>query len=233
MTGVGIEREYERNGVTTKLNVISLEADGHKVQCTLFGSYVDDLNNFLATGEIQNVVVIVQFGKVKTFQDKIHIQNCINCSRLVFNSNCQDAVQLRNRLTSNGETPSPVVLTQLTAEPRVQLIDEFLYNGPRATIQALKDCFNETTFVVLATIKRIVNEESWYYATCLCTKAVYPDSQMYFCEKCDKHVMKVCPRFCLKLRVMENTDSAVFVLFDRNASLLSKGWGSYNATEKY
>lgn len=46
------------------------------------------------------------------------------------------------RLTSNGETPSHVVLTQLTAEPRVRPIDEFLYNGPRATIQALKDCFN-------------------------------------------------------------------------------------------
>lgn len=29
LSGVGIEREYERNGAKTKLNVISLEADGY------------------------------------------------------------------------------------------------------------------------------------------------------------------------------------------------------------
>lgn len=28
LTGVGSERQYERNGTKTKLNVISLEADG-------------------------------------------------------------------------------------------------------------------------------------------------------------------------------------------------------------
>jgi hypothetical protein len=29
---------------------------------------VDDLNTFMASGETQNAVVAVQFGKVKTFQ---------------------------------------------------------------------------------------------------------------------------------------------------------------------
>jgi len=29
LTGVGSEREYDRHGKTTKLNVIALEADGY------------------------------------------------------------------------------------------------------------------------------------------------------------------------------------------------------------
>lgn len=36
----------------------------HKIQCTFIESYVDDLNSFLASGETQNIIVFVQFGKV-------------------------------------------------------------------------------------------------------------------------------------------------------------------------
>lgn len=39
-----------------------------KMECALFGPYVDDLNSFLATGEIQGPVVVLQFAKVKSFQ---------------------------------------------------------------------------------------------------------------------------------------------------------------------
>ncbi|MCH93544.1 replication protein A 70 kDa dna-binding subunit, partial [Trifolium medium] len=69
LTGVGSEREItNQNGSTTKLNVIALEADGHKIQCTLFGPYVDELNTFIAAGDYNNAVVIVQLAKAKTFQ---------------------------------------------------------------------------------------------------------------------------------------------------------------------
>lgn len=45
----------------------------HRIECTLFGPYVDELNTFLASVEIHNVVVIVQFAKVKSFQGIIAI----------------------------------------------------------------------------------------------------------------------------------------------------------------
>ncbi|CAJ2649029.1 unnamed protein product [Trifolium pratense] len=69
LTGVGTEREVtSQHGSTTKLNVIALEAQGHKIQCTLFGPYVDELNAFIASGDYNNAVVIVQLAKAKTFQ---------------------------------------------------------------------------------------------------------------------------------------------------------------------
>jgi len=58
-------------------------------------------------------------------------------------------------------------------------------------------CFQENTFVVLATIKHIVANDEWWYTACLCNKVIYPDSKMFFCEKCNKHVMKVQPRYSL------------------------------------
>lgn len=38
------------------------------MECTLFGTYVEELNTFLSSGDIENAVVIVQFAKVKNFQ---------------------------------------------------------------------------------------------------------------------------------------------------------------------
>lgn len=39
-----------------------------KLQCTLFGRYVDDLNNFMGAVDMSNVVVIIQFAKVETLE---------------------------------------------------------------------------------------------------------------------------------------------------------------------
>ncbi|XP_068486510.1 uncharacterized protein [Phaseolus vulgaris] len=65
LTGVGTEKELNRSGSETKLNVISIEVDGYRMECTLFGNYIDELNAFMSSGELQNVVISVQFAKLK------------------------------------------------------------------------------------------------------------------------------------------------------------------------
>ncbi|KAK2458441.1 replication protein A 70 kDa DNA-binding subunit E [Trifolium repens] len=221
LTGVGCEREItNQHGVTSKLNVIELEADGHKIQCSLFGAYVDLLNGFLGAGDVQNVVVVLQFAKAKKFQDNIHIQNCMNCTVLLFNPSCEEAVSFKSRQLETFETPTPTTLTQISVESQVQPMDEFFFNTPRSTLRALKEATTEKLFVVLGTVKRILNPDSFWYTACICNKAVIPDSRMFYCEKCNKHVSKVFPRFCIKVRVMDDTDSGTFVIFDRDASVL-------------
>ncbi|CAJ2632415.1 unnamed protein product [Trifolium pratense] len=228
LTGVGVEREVtNQNGTTTKLNVIALEAEGHKLQCTLFGPYVDELNTFIASGDKDNAVVIVQLAKAKTFQvidmafvDKIHIQNCMNCTQVFFNPNCDESVVLRESLPESLESPSPMTLTQIHVEPNVSPVDEFLFNTPRMTLQALKDATTESLNVVCATVKRVLNPDCFWYTACVCNKSVIADSNMFFCEKCNKHVKRVFPRYCVKVRVMDQTDHAPFVMFDKDASSL-------------
>jgi hypothetical protein len=43
------------------------------------------------------------------------------------------------RMSETGDTPSPLTLTQLLPEPKVDPKEEFLYNTPRSTMQGLKD----------------------------------------------------------------------------------------------
>ncbi|KAL5069753.1 hypothetical protein RYX36_020640, partial [Vicia faba] len=47
LSGVGRERVYKRNGVTTKFKVIELQSNCMKLECTLFGPYVDELDAYL------------------------------------------------------------------------------------------------------------------------------------------------------------------------------------------
>lgn len=49
---------------------------------------------------------------------------------------------------------------------------------------------------------------------------VYADSGLWFCEKCNRHVKNVTQRFSIKVRVMDDTDSATFVIFDCDATML-------------
>lgn len=54
------------------------------IECALFGAYVDELANFLASGDVNNHVIIVKFAKVKTFQGNISLQNGHGATKILF-----------------------------------------------------------------------------------------------------------------------------------------------------
>jgi len=47
---------------------------------------------------------------------------------------------------------------------------------------------------VVATVKFVIDTDEWWYTACVCNKKVLSDEKMYFCAKCNKHVMHVPPR---------------------------------------
>ncbi|QCE06120.1 Replication factor A [Vigna unguiculata] len=143
------------------------------------------------------------------FQDKVSIQNCMNCTRIIFNCDGEDAMKLKKMMWDSTESPSQP-LTQLGQSSKVSLEEDFTKLHPRCSIE------------VKATIKHVLDHDDWWYTACICNKVVYLDSKMFFCEKCNKHFIKVTPRFKLRLRVIDATDSTTFVVFDRDASAMLK-----------
>ncbi|QCD86684.1 hypothetical protein DEO72_LG3g1209 [Vigna unguiculata] len=95
-----------------------------------------------------------------------------------------DVAEITCKMFENTESPSQG-LTQLSQSSKHSLKDEFLSLTLRNDIQGLKDCKQVTTYVVFGTIKYIITEEDWWYTSCVCNKVVYPDSNMFFCEKCN------------------------------------------------
>ncbi|QCD94166.1 Replication factor A [Vigna unguiculata] len=134
---------------------------------------------------------------------------------------CTFSMELVIQDKENNESPSQG-LTQLSQTSKHTVEEDFLTLTPRTTIQGLKDCKEVTTYILFGTIKHILGEDDWWYTACVCNKAVYPYSKMFFCEKCNKHVIKVFPRYRIKIRVIDSSDSTTFVLFDRDATTLFK-----------
>jgi hypothetical protein len=99
----------------------------------------------------------------------------MNCSLLIFNSSCAESVAFKSRfvissvhtdynvevamnsvltkllfvfcsLAENVDTPSPLALTQIGCESRIEPIDEFLHNTRRITLQCLRDAGSVSIF---------------------------------------------------------------------------------------
>ncbi|KAG4980705.1 hypothetical protein JHK82_033955 [Glycine max] len=111
LTGVGIQHENESNGRKSKMNIIQLEADG---------SFVGELNAFLASGEVDNVVAIVKFAKVKSYQDFVATK------------------VLAKRMLQNMDSPC-VSLSQLS-DGLVSAKVDFLDVTQMKKIEWIKDC---------------------------------------------------------------------------------------------
>ncbi|KAL5055111.1 hypothetical protein RYX36_035793 [Vicia faba] len=73
LSSVGREMVYERNRVVIKFKVIELESNGIKLECMLFGPYVDALDAFLQFGCNGSVVVVAQYLKVKLYNGKVQL----------------------------------------------------------------------------------------------------------------------------------------------------------------
>ncbi|KAJ1381562.1 Nucleic acid-binding, OB-fold [Sesbania bispinosa] len=198
LTGIGTEKEYERNRKKFRMNVMELEIDGFgilifigqitsKIEYALFENYLDDLNAFLASGNTTNVIVVVQLAKVKSFKGKVSLQNSLHATKLIFNPDFEKAVELRKRLEENIESVSQP-LSQIAEVPKLTMKEEFLTHTVMKTIEELKDSNEECCCIVMATIKHLIEGEDWWYR--------------------------------LKVRVIDTTDSATLVIFDRDAASL-------------
>lgn len=72
-----------------------------RVECALFGAYVDELANFLAGGELNNPVVIIQFAKVKSFQGNNSLQNVHGATKILFDPDVPMATVLKSKYVFN------------------------------------------------------------------------------------------------------------------------------------
>ncbi|KAL2976649.1 hypothetical protein AAZX31_13G021000 [Glycine max] len=113
--------ENERNIRRSKINVILIEDDVFSIECTLFGPFVDELNAFLASRVVENVVIKYIFKIVFVEQE---LCSMLNVKRMM-------------------ESP-PQGLSQIIDSIALTMSEDFLHNTTRKTIGGLKDCFECT-----------------------------------------------------------------------------------------
>ncbi|XP_057724047.1 uncharacterized protein LOC130940007 [Arachis stenosperma] len=128
------------------------------------------------------------------------------------------------RFLSSGSIPYGVSASQPIAfvgsGKNIGIEEDFMKLTPRCTVKSLDDNNRAGTFVVLAKIAEIVEDDPWWYSACVCGRGAQAESGIYFCQFCNIHVTNVTSRFKVKVLVENFTGVSIFVLFDCEASYL-------------
>ncbi|KAL4320358.1 hypothetical protein AHAS_Ahas14G0002500 [Arachis hypogaea] len=100
LTSVGEEKEYVKDDKVMKVIVLELSSKELTIPCVLFGEYMDEVHHFLGSGYMEQPVVVIQLAKVKFFRGRqVGLQNIMHATRLFFNPNLAEVVDLKNRCT--------------------------------------------------------------------------------------------------------------------------------------
>ncbi|KAK2396510.1 replication factor A protein [Trifolium repens] len=146
LTAVGVEITNGSNTNRSRKVHIELDSYGFRFRCTLFGQYVDQLHSFLSTGNF-NVVVAIMCTKVKSYGGVKVIQTTRESSKLIFNPNIRETMQLRN--------------SQNVEDRWTTLYEEFILKAPRSNIAHLGFSEVVNSVAVLGTIDEIIANHGW------------------------------------------------------------------------
>ncbi|XP_061354913.1 uncharacterized protein LOC133299465 [Gastrolobium bilobum] len=227
LSGIGEVCDRVVSGKKTKMVVLELDnMRGHKLECTLWEHYVDEVQSFLANSDTPHNIIIVQLERIKCFRGKVGLTNTKYTTRIIMDSKVPEIVEFKQCLSTDG-VESSWRLTQLSTQSSYSFENDFLKETERKFISDVKLCSVVTTCIMYGTIKCIESKYNWWYKSCKkCPFSVCEDFEKWYCKNCLKHWANYYPRFSVQVRVVDNTDSASFLLFDRDCvSLLGMSPG--------
>ncbi|XP_061342307.1 uncharacterized protein LOC133288541 [Gastrolobium bilobum] len=186
--------------------MVVLELDnlrGHKLECTLWEHYVDEVQSFTFLFDILNSI------------GKVGLTNTKYTTRIVMDTKMPEIVEFKKRISGDG-VESSLRMTQLFTQSSYSYESDFLKETEKKSISDVKLCGEVTTCITYETIKSIESKYNWWYKSCKKFPfSVCEDFEKWYCKNCQKHWEYYYPRFSVQVRVVDNTDSASFLLFDR------------------
>ncbi|KAL4381449.1 hypothetical protein AHAS_Ahas04G0134600 [Arachis hypogaea] len=209
LTSVEEEKEYTKEGKFLT------------ARCALFGDYVNQVNHFLASGYVEQPVVVIQLAKVKFFWGQVGLQNVMYATQMLFNHDLPKVVEFRKSMVEQGVNGTQPLFIANEGKV-VSLEDDFMRFTKKCTIEELQDNNQQGSFIIFGTIRGIVEDGGWWDSACVYGKGIYPQNGAYYCDFCLKHITNVTPRFKIKITVEDHSGEDIFLLFDREASYLLK-----------
>ncbi|KAJ1410294.1 hypothetical protein SESBI_22028 [Sesbania bispinosa] len=228
---------FKDNNNKPMIELVVLDEQGGRIQCT-----VKSIHVYLFENSINEDVLGVVTGKGNLIEFK---KEGKPCNYVVIElENIEGGLKLRCTLWEDyafmflkhlEDHPSEsyvVVLqfakmknfkgiqfSQLSDHASLTLEEEFLERGVYKSIADLKEVTQNSVFVTIGTVKDIESEYNWCYRACKkCSLGLKLDGSMFYCKKCVTHYSTCVTRYSIQLRVVDETDSASFILFDKEAS---------------
>ncbi|XP_021991049.1 uncharacterized protein LOC110887787 [Helianthus annuus] len=161
-------------------------------------------------------------------------------TRIFLNEEIDEVNELRRSLILKfGQGSGSTSQTILSSQNVFPLHKEFVTDGVKKHVDEISEIEKEMSCVVVATIKIVQEEYSWFYAACRkCFKKVMGKSEYLqnvenvsddivrlpvtslVCPKCHSECTSITTKFKVQVQVHDESGSVSFVMFDRDVQKL-------------
>ncbi|RYR49834.1 hypothetical protein Ahy_A07g036345 [Arachis hypogaea] len=226
LTGKGDIIKFSKNGKKSIYMVIELDdmQSKGKIRCTLWEEFATQLVKHMEQYPNTEFIIIVQFAKFNLFKG-IHVTSLsfllnepwaylIQTTTLPYTL----ALILKKFIMGNDKPSNQ--LSQIASDSLIFLEQDLINHTPYKFISELKESTEVGgIFVTIGTVISIDTRLGWWYKGCkMCFHSLKEDENSYYCHECDIYPNTHVPRFCIQMRVSDETDSASFIVYDKKAS---------------
>ncbi|CAH1441530.1 unnamed protein product [Lactuca virosa] len=187
---------------------------------------LDYINN---NPDNRRIVVILQFGQINVWRDRPSVNTYFTSSKLFINSDIDEITNFNKSLDGDDRPDSSTNTFLIISSNQISAYDDFMVKNNLKGIAEVWERVEKCNFVIVGTIKGILQNQKWYYETCTnCSgKASENDAHQtktYEChnENCTKTTTSVVPRFMIPIRVQDNTGTLTLTMFEREWRYLLK-----------
>ncbi|PWA64135.1 replication factor-A carboxy-terminal domain protein [Artemisia annua] len=173
------------------------------------------------------------------YQDEPAIHNSLFGSRIFINKDIPAITSFKLSYTAKEGYSDGDHKIEVFSPPVVKMTpDNFFKQTVKSTLGGVRDLEAGTDVVIYGKVHRIHKEHGWCYDACKrCNKMarVSKSTGSRKAYTCDDHgvIYQVVPRFKVILRVIDETGSAPFVVFDTNMSRICNGVSAYDIMNKH
>ncbi|CAI9089892.1 OLC1v1024543C1 [Oldenlandia corymbosa var. corymbosa] len=225
----------DRNGKPSRRLTLEMQdCEEVKITVTLWDDYAPNVMDYFAGHPGGCVVMIIQFARIRPWRGTNTVTNSLFSTRLFIDSEIDEIMEYKSRIVNAYGTDDPIravpirVVSYLSTPSSISEPNDFLTLNPKKRIDDLQEVDESCVAAVVASIVSIESEYGWFYiASKKCNKKVNPALEVgeldgadaplqsyYYCNKCQNNILAVVPRFRVQIRVLDDSGSTSFLLFD-------------------
>lgn len=221
LIGVSQPDEYNIEGIIKKLIFLEFQDVSGKFKCVLSGISAVKFKDALAKVKGGRPVVVIRFAKIRIFLGDPYVENVEEVTQIFINPSITQLTEFKERLADHG-IPMDAPVKLIRPLFRLYGAADFLLFHPKTTINELVSVIHDGMFVVSATLIEFVDGEDWWFPYATWKPVEENVSRLMGKRDAADNELHLIPRFEAKFKVCDDTDEAVFVMFDNDLSRLLK-----------
>ncbi|KAL6586846.1 hypothetical protein OROMI_001834 [Orobanche minor] len=187
----------------------------NNIKCTLWDNYVDDLLPFVEAESEENIIVLIEFGRISIFGDQVRVCNSFNVTKITVNGESRVFQNFNEGLANSGSVSAPLTTFESISAPNIY--DAF--KNTEADVKNLAEIirsYKDGQFCVSATIIQVESLKDWCYLACnKCSKKLSHASNSFQCAKCGMKDDQGQYKYKIEVLVLDDSGSARFMLWDK------------------